>query len=85
MHSLWRFIAKTKNRQVVSWVGGGIVAVAVGARAVVTYVWPHHDQAETVCAQQRVAVGGNVSGSTITNAVTGSSSSQPCVATKDTK
>jgi hypothetical protein len=84
MASLWSFIAKPKNRQVLSWVGGGIVAVAVGAWAVVTYVWPAHHEASpsTNCAQQGVAIGGSVSGSTVTNNVSGSSSSGPCAETK---
>lgn len=84
MHSLWTFIAKPKNRQILSWVGGGIVAVAVGAWAVVSHFWPDHGPAGMVCAQQGVAVGGNVSGSTITNTASGSSGS-PCVPAKDTK
>ncbi len=82
MGSLWSFIAKPENRQVFSWVGGGFVAVAVGAWAVVTYVWPASETAKTVCAQQGIALGGNVSGSTVTNTVSGSSGSGPCVETK---
>jgi peptidoglycan/LPS O-acetylase OafA/YrhL len=65
---------------------GGALAVFV-----VLYFWspahwePPSTAATTVCAQQGVAVGGNVSGSTITNTATGSSSSGPCVAPKDAK
>ena len=85
MSSLWSFIARPKNRQVLSWVGGGFVAVAVGAWAVVTYIWPAHEPGKTVCAQQGVVVGGNVSGSTVSNQVTGSSVSGPCVETDQRK
>jgi hypothetical protein len=43
MKSLWSFIAKPKNREVLSWIGAGIVAVAAGGFAAVTYLWPAHD------------------------------------------
>jgi hypothetical protein len=85
MASHGAFIANPKNRQVLSWVGGGIVAVAAGAWAVVTYVWPAHETPKAVCAQQGVVVGGNVSGSTLANTATGSPSSGPCVETKKDK
>ncbi len=80
MNYLWSFFAKPKNRQIISWVGGGVVAVAAGAFAVVTYVWPH--DAKPACTQQGVAVGGDVSGSTITNTVSGSTITAPCTETK---
>jgi hypothetical protein len=80
--SLWSIVAKPKNRQILQWIGGGVIAVAAGAWAVVTYVWPAQDSAKTVCAQQGIALGGNVSGSTVTNTVSGSSSSGPCAETK---
>jgi hypothetical protein len=79
---LWLIAAKPKNREIISWIGGGVIAVTAGAWAVVTYVWPAHDAAKTVCAQQGIALGGNVSGSTVTNTVSGSSSSGPCAETK---
>lgn len=67
MGSLLAFIAKPKNREMLSWVGGGVVAVLVGAWAVVTYVWPAHEAAQTVCAQSgSVAAGRDASGNTIT-------------------
>jgi hypothetical protein len=34
MSSVWSFFAKPKNRQVLSWIGGGLVAIAAGAWAV---------------------------------------------------
>jgi hypothetical protein len=85
MHAFWTFIGKPKNRQVLAWVGGGVITVAAGGWTVVTYVWPAHESPKPVCAQQGVVVGGNVSRSTVTNTVTGSSSSGPCLAAKDTK
>lgn len=68
MASPWEFVAKPKNRQILSWIGGGLVACAAGAWAVVTYVWPTHDgAAKLVCAQQGSIAGGrDASGNTIT-------------------
>ena len=85
MASVWSYVAKPENRQILSWVGGGLVALAAGAWAVVTCVWPApHDGAKTVCAQQGIGIGGNVSGSTVTNSVSGSTSTAPCVEIKET-
>ena len=82
MASLWSLVAQTKNRQVLSWVGGAIVVLATGAWAVITYVWPASEAPKIACTQQGVTVGGNVSRSTVTNTVTGSSDSGPCAETK---
>jgi hypothetical protein len=57
---------QTQNRDMLSWVGGGIVAVAVGAWAVVTYVWPAHEAAGTLCAQSGGVAGRDASGNAIT-------------------
>jgi hypothetical protein len=85
MRSLWTFISKPANRAILGWLGGGAIVVAGGIWALVTYLWPAHEAAMPVCAQQGVVVGGNVSGSRITNTASGSSSSGPCVAPKDAK
>jgi hypothetical protein len=82
MASLRSLIPKASNRQILSWVGGGIVAVAAGGWAVFTYVWPAHEPASIACAQQGIAVGGSVSGSTVTNTVSGSQNSGPCAESK---
>lgn len=79
MGAVWKFIAKPANRQILAWIGGGIVAVAIGAWTVVTYVWPPaHGPASSDCIEQAIAIGGNVSGSTVTNNVTGSQNSGSC-------
>jgi hypothetical protein len=66
MGSLQAFIAKPKNREILSWVGGGIVTVAVGAWAVVTYVWAAHESPGIACAQSgSIAAGRDASGNTI--------------------
>jgi hypothetical protein len=85
MQSLWSFVAKPKNREVLGWIGGGAVALAAGAWAVVTYVWPAHEPGKTACVQQGIIVGGNVSGSTVSNKVTGSSVGQPCIEPSEPK
>jgi hypothetical protein len=82
MGLLWSFLSKPKNRQMLSWVGGGLVAVAAGAFAVVTYLWPAQDATKPVCAQQGIALGGNISGSNVTNSVSGSTITAPCAETK---
>ena len=67
MDSLRSIIAKPKNRQILSWIGGGVIVVATGVWAVVTYVWPAHESEKVVCAQQgSVASGRDASGNTIT-------------------
>ena len=67
MDSLWSIIAKPKNRQILSWIGGGVIAVAAGAFAVVTYLWPPHDgKGGTNCAQNAsIATQGDVRNATI--------------------
>jgi L-lactate permease len=82
MHAIWSFFAKSKNRQILAWLGGGLVTVAAGSFAMVNYLWPAQETAKSVCAQQGVALGGNVSGSTITNSVSGSTIAVPCNETK---
>lgn len=79
MGSVWAFLRKPSNRQLLAWLGGGAVVIAGGIWTVVTYVWPAHEAPTTVCADQSVVVGGNVSGSTVTNRVTGGkATSGPC-------
>jgi hypothetical protein len=66
MNSFWSAIATSKNRQILSWIGGAIVAVTAGGWAVVTYIWPAHEGAQAVCAQQgSLAAGRDASGNTI--------------------
>jgi hypothetical protein len=47
------------------------VVAAAGIWAVVTYFWPAHETPKVECVQQGVAIGGNVSGSTVTNTASG--------------
>lgn len=83
---IWRVLEKKKSaRDVVALLGPIGIAAAGGIWAVVTYVWPAaHDapQPTAVCAEQGIAIGGNVSGSHVTNkAAGGSPTAGPCVTT----
>jgi hypothetical protein len=58
-------ITKPKNRQILSWICGGIAALAAGSWTVVTYIWPAHEAPQVVCAQQGgIASGRDASGNT---------------------
>ena len=80
MGSVWSFVRKRSNQRLITWVGGGGVVAATGIWAVVTYVWPAHQAPTTECIQQGVKIGGSVSGSTVSNSVSGgTATSGPCV------
>ena len=67
MGKSWLDISTPAKRARLSWIGGGIVTVAAGAWAVMTYVWPAHDgKAGANCAENAsIATQGNVSHVTI--------------------
>jgi hypothetical protein len=73
MSALLKFLHSKSNREVLTWAGGGIAAVAAAAWAVFIYLWPMSPPdtkkaaASTVEAKcGGVAVGGSISGSTVT-------------------
>jgi hypothetical protein len=74
MSRLWSFLGEERNRQILGWAGGGLAVVAAGLWAVVTYLHPPGANStskpaagiEANCGG--IAVGGNVSGATITAA-----------------
>lgn len=73
MGRFWEFLKQEQNRQVLGWLGGGLVVAATGAWAAFVYFVPAHKAAEPQPANVEascggVAVGGNVSGATITAA-----------------
>jgi hypothetical protein len=41
---LWKFVRNGKNREIVSWLGGGAVAIVVGTFSLFTYLFPHDDK-----------------------------------------
>ena len=84
MSSLWKFLRQKRNREVVGWLGGGLVVLATGLWAAIIYFLPPQKRSESAPASVQadcggVAVGGNVSGATITAGATASSdcSSKP--------
>ena len=81
MGSLWAFLRKPNNQRLLSWFGGGVVVIAGGIWAVVTYVWPPQEAPTAVCANQGIVIGGSVSNrSSVTNRVNGGTTTGgPCV------
>ena len=79
MGSLWTFLRKPSNQRLLAWLGGGVVVIVSGIWAAVIYVWPPHEMPTAVCADQGIAIGGNVSGSKIDNKVSGGTATAgPC-------
>ena len=72
----WQFIRKKTNREILTWLGGGLVAVAMGAWAVTVYFFPPQKveeakpgpNVEARCGG--LAIVGNVSGTTISAGTT---------------
>jgi hypothetical protein len=84
MRGLWEFIRQKRNREVLGWLGGGLVVAATGLWAAIVYFFPLQKTSEPRAASVQadcggVAVGGSVIGTTITaGATTGSDcSSKP--------
>jgi hypothetical protein len=69
MRPLWRFIRNKNNREMIGWLGGGLVILATGAWALFTYVYPpagpSKPAARVEARDGSIAIGGNVEGSTI--------------------
>jgi hypothetical protein len=71
MKRLWRFLGAKRNREVLGWIGAGLVVLASGAWAVTVYLFPARDVREkkpneVVARCGGVAVGGSVTASTVT-------------------
>ncbi|HEX2890941.1 hypothetical protein [Vineibacter terrae] len=64
MRGLWKFLKQDKNRAVLGWLGGGLVVVATGAWAVLTFVvkpdTPGKPSVSATCGS--VAAGGDIKG-----------------------
>ena len=78
MEKLWSFLRQKRNREILGWIGGGLVVAATGLWVVVVYFFPPPAKsgasAEAACGS--VAIGGNVSGSTVT---AGNSTASDCL------
>src|SRR5215472_3502129 len=74
MNALWRFLRDKRNQQVLGWLGGGLVVVATGLWAAFVYFFPPGKSTQTPALappsiqadRGGVAIGGNVTGATIT-------------------
>lgn len=71
MSRFWNFLQQEQNRQILSWLGGGLVVAAAGLWVVFVYVFPPSSGKSSASATTSancggVAFGGSVSGSTIT-------------------
>jgi hypothetical protein len=82
MSNLWKFIRQKRNREVLGWLGGGLVIAATGLWAVIAFFFPAQKPSERGAASVQadcggVAIGGNVNGATITGGGTTSSDCSP--------
>jgi hypothetical protein len=87
MSAFWPFLRDKHNQQVLGWLGGGLVALATALWVVVVAFFPALNSSEPQSSEPMpptvqadcggVAVGGNVSGSTITTG--GATTSSDCV------
>jgi hypothetical protein len=80
MNRLWEFLCEKRNRVVLGWLGGGLVVATTGLWMAFVYFFPPQKSAEPKAADVQancggVAVGGKVTGSTIT---TGNTTSLDC-------
>jgi hypothetical protein len=82
MSNLWEFIRQKRNRDVLGWLGGGLVVAATGLWAAIVYFLPPQKPSEPRPPNVRadcgsVAIGGSVTGTTITGGATNSDCSRP--------
>jgi len=72
VNRLWEFLCQKRNRVMLGWLGGGLVVAAAGLWAAFVYLFPPKGtDVQANCGG--VAVGGNVTGTTITAGTTTSS------------
>jgi hypothetical protein len=90
MSTFWRFLRDKRNQQVLGWLGGGLVVAVTGLWAAFVYFFPYPKASGTTKASEPtppsvqadhggIAIGGNVTGATITTGGTTNSdkSAQP--------
>jgi hypothetical protein len=81
INGFWQWLRDKRNQQVLGWLGGGLIVLAIGLLIFFVYFFPSlkpsQPQSSAIPNVQAdcggVAVGGNVSGSTITAGATTSS------------
>jgi hypothetical protein len=87
MNALWRFLRDKRNQQVLGWLGGGLVVAATGLWAAFVYFFPPGKSPEAGPPEPAppsveancggIAIGRDVTGSTITAGTTTSSDCAP--------
>jgi hypothetical protein len=85
MSAVWQFLRNKRNQQVLGWLGGGLVVMATGLWAAFIYFFPLAKSSETKSPKTTlpsvqancggIAIGGGVTGSTIT---AGSTTNSDC-------
>jgi hypothetical protein len=80
MRQLWTFLRLKQNREILTWIGGGLAVIIAGLWTAFVYFSDtpktpaSNPSVEASCGS--VGVGGNVSGTTITIGNTGNCSDQ---------
>jgi hypothetical protein len=87
MNALWRFLRDKRNQQVLGWLGGGLVVAATGLWAAYVYFFPPGKSPESTSLEPTppsvqancggIAIGRDVTGSTITAGSTTNSDCAP--------
>ena len=75
MNAMWRFLRGKRNQQVLGWHGGGLVVAATGLWAAFVYFFPPGKSPEPTPPSVQancggIAIGRDVTGSTITAGTT---------------
>jgi hypothetical protein len=87
MNSFWRFLRDKHNQQVLGWLGGGLVVAMTGLWVAFVYFFPPEKSPEAKSSEQTsssvqancggIAIGRDVTGSTITAGTTINSDCAP--------
>ena len=87
MNFTWRFLRDKRNQQVLGWLGGGLVVAATGLWVAFVYFFPLVKSSETTSSEPTppsvqancggIAIGRDVTGSTITAGTTSNSDCAP--------
>jgi hypothetical protein len=80
MNAFWRFLRDRRNQQVLGWLGGGMVVAATGLWTAFVYLFPSPKSPEAQSPElvpisvqancSGIAIGGSVTGATITAGTT---------------
>ena len=82
MSGIWSFLGSKKNRDILAWLSGGLVAVVVGLWTAYVYFHPPkvgggESKGGVTASHGGVSVGGNVTNSTIKTSPDAGGESQP--------